>query len=241
MLVRCDRKTLALLFCLGALLLVVSSLYRVWFETERPTWAPRLTASPGNDLPIFYVGTDKRQVALTFDVSWGEKTLPLVLPILREHEVRCTFFLSGPWSERHPEAVRAIVEDGHEIASHGHKHDNLSRSNGDQIAKNISTAHEILLGLSGQTPIFFRPPNGDYDDLVVGAARQLGYETVIWSVDSLDWKNPGVDFMIDRVLKQVFRGAILLFHASDSCEQTHLALPDIIAGLKEGDYELVTL
>lgn len=235
------RKTMVAMLGLALVLVVLASLYRGWHHGPEHTWEPRQTASSGNDMPIFYVKTDKRQVALTFDISWGEKTLPLVLPILTEHQVKCTFFLSGPWSERHSEAVRTIVEHGHEIASHGHKHENLSRFDGQHITDNISTAHKILERISGQTPRFFRPPNGDYDDLVVGAARQLGYETVIWSVDSLDWKNPGVEFMVDRVLRQTFPGAILLFHASDSCEQTHLALPEVIHGLKEADYELITL
>jgi len=236
-----SRKTVAILVGLAALMACASSLYRIWYATPEPVWEPRLLASAGNDMPIFYVRTDQRQVALTFDISWGEKTWPLVLPVLQEHGVRSTFFLSGPWSERHSEAVRSIVEDGHEIASHGHKHENLSPFDGEHIDDNIRTAHEILKRISGQTPRFFRPPNGDYDDLVVGTARELGYETVIWSVDSLDWKNPGVDFMVERVLKQVFPGAILLFHASDSCEQTHLALPEVITGLEEAGYQLVTL
>jgi len=201
----------------------------------------RPLAAPGTDLPMFWVQTPHRQVALTFDISWGTKMLPQVLPVLAEHGLKCTFFLSGPWSERHPDLVRAIVAGGHEIASHGHRHDNLSQYDRDYIARNISTAHDILKRLSGQTPRFFRPPNGDYDDLVVATARELGYETVIWSVDSLDWKNPGVDYMVNRVLKQVFRGAIILFHASDSCRETHLALPRVIAGLREAGYQLVTL
>lgn len=212
-----------------------------WLDLERPIPVQRTWTAAGTANPMFYVSTPNRQLSLTFDISWGTQTLPLVLPVLAENNVKATFFLSGPWAQRHPHLVRDIVQAGHEIASHGHRHDNLSRFDRAYIANNLSTAHRILVEVSGQTPRFFRPPNGDYDDLVVTTARELGYETVIWSVDSLDWRNPGVEFIIDRVLKQAFRGAIILFHASDSAQATHLALPRVITGLRAAGYSLVTL
>jgi polysaccharide deacetylase family sporulation protein PdaB len=212
-----------------------------WLDLERPIPVQRTWTAAGTANPMFYVSTPNRQLSLTFDISWGTQTLPLVLPVLAENNVKATFFLSGPWAQRHPHLVRDIVQASHEIASHGHRHDNLSRFDRAYIANNLSTAHRILVEVSGQTPRFFRPPNGDYDDLVVTTARELGYETVIWSVDSLDWRNPGVEFIIDRVLKQAFRGAIILFHASDSAQATHLALPRVITGLRAAGYSLVTL
>src|SRR5690606_27299566 len=86
-----------------------------------------------------------------------------------------------------------IVAEGHEIGSHGDDHVNLSQYDANAIARNIMTAHRDLEEVTGTQPRFFRPPNGDYDDLVVATARQLGYETVIWSLDTIDWKNPGVE------------------------------------------------
>jgi len=180
-------------------------------------------------------------LALTFDISWGTKTLPRVLEILRRQGVKATFFLSGPWAHHHPELVKAIVADGHEIASHGQEHVNLSQYDRAAVARNISSAHDILQRLSGQTPRFFRPPDGDYDDLVVAVARELGHETVIWSVDSLDWKNPGADYMVKRVTELAFPGAIVLFHASDSSRQVGEALEPTITALRAAGYRLVTL
>ncbi|HAI20347.1 MAG TPA: polysaccharide deacetylase family sporulation protein PdaB [Clostridiales bacterium UBA8153] len=212
-----------------------------WLGLERPIPVQRTWTAPGTVMPRFYVATPHRRVALTFDISWGTQSLALVLPVLAGHNVKATFLLSGPWAQRHPHLVRSIVQAGHEIASHGHRHDHLSRFDRAYIADNLGTAHRLLRETSGQTPRFFRPPDGDYDDLVVTTARELGYETVIWAVDSLDWRNPGVDFMVDRVLRQAFRGAIVLFHASDSAQSTHLALPRVISGLRGAGYSLVTL
>ena len=176
-----------------------------------------------------------------FDISWGQKQVLGVLEILREKNVKSTFFLSGPWAKRYPHLVEEIAKAGHDIGSHGDAHVDLSHYSRDEVAKNIKTAHEDLLATAGRVSPYFRPPNGDYDDVVVDTARSLGYETVIWAVDSLDWKNPGVDFMLDRVLGRTFEGAIVLMHASDSSEQIQDALPLIIDGLREKGFRLMSL
>ncbi|HBE78488.1 MAG TPA: polysaccharide deacetylase family sporulation protein PdaB [Firmicutes bacterium] len=192
------------------------------------------------EMPIFSV-KKSNEVCLTFDISWGEKTLPLVLKVLQDNQVPATFFLSGPWAVRHPAEVKTIVDGGHEIASHGDRHINLSQYPKETVKENISKAYEDLLSVTGRVAPFFRPPNGDYDDVVIDTARELGFETVIWAVDSLDWKNPGPDYMIHRVLTRAFPGAIILCHASDSSKEIHLALPGIIQGLRRKGYKLVTL
>lgn len=193
------------------------------------------------EMPIFYVKKNGSDVCLTFDISWGEKTLPLVLKVLEEHQVPATFFLSGPWAVRHPEAVKEIDNKGHEIASHGDRHINLSQYPKEIVTENIYKAHQDLLSVVPRVAPFFRPPNGDYDDIVIDTAKELGFETIIWSVDSLDWKNPGPSYMVNRVLERSFPGAIILCHASDSSHEIHLALPGIISGLRKKGYRLVTL
>jgi polysaccharide deacetylase family sporulation protein PdaB len=192
------------------------------------------------EMPIFSV-KKSGEVCLTFDISWGEKTLPLVLKVLQENQVPATFFLSGPWAIKHPTETKAIIDGGHEIASHGDRHINLSQYSKEEVKENISKAYDDLLSVAGRVAPFFRPPNGDYDDVVIDTARELGFETVIWTVDSLDWKNPGPDYMIDRILKRTFPGAIILCHASDSSKEIHLALPRIIQGLRTKGYKLVML
>lgn len=195
----------------------------------------------GLDMPIFHVRTEVKQVAFTFDISWGRETATPVLDILKENNVKATFFLTGFWAKKQSDIAQRIVADGHEIASHGDAHVNLSQYDGEAIAKNIMTAHRDLEEVTGATARFFRPPNGDYDDLVIATARQLGYETIIWSLDTIDWKNPGPDYMINRVQTNVHPGDIILMHASDSSKQIHLALPRMIENLRAAGYEITTL
>lgn len=200
-----------------------------------------ITLVKGTEMPVFYVETDKKAIALTFDISWGDKTPDKVLDVLKQYNQKATFFLSGPWANHYRNIVDRIVAEGHEIASHGQEHINLSQESKETIQDNIKSAHDILVNVTKTSPRFFRPPNGDYDDVVVLAARELGYETVIWSVDSLDWKNPGVTYIVERVSKLAFPGAIILFHASDSAKETHEALPMVIQNLRSAGYQLVTL
>ena len=193
------------------------------------------------EMPIFFIKKNVPQICLTFDISWGEKTLPLVLKVLTEQQVPATFFVSGPWAVRHPEMIRSIYQSGHEIASHGDRHINLSQFPKEVVRENILKAHQDLLSVVGRVVPYFRPPNGDYDDVVIDTARELGFETIIWSIDSLDWKNPGPEYMVDRILKRAFPGAIVLCHASDSSKQIDLALPGIITGLRAKGFKLVPL
>lgn len=199
------------------------------------------TAAQGPMKPIYSARTQEKEAALTFDISWGEKMAPKVLDLLRAHNLKATFFLSGPWAKKHPDLVARIVADGHEVQSHGQEHVNFSGLSREQVATNIEAAHAILREMTGQTPAFIRPPNGDFDQKSLAATRDVGYQTVIWSVDSRDWMNPGVGAIIGYVTNKVHPGAIILMHASDSCKQTDLALPAVLEGLQAKGYKLVLL
>ncbi|MNI02494.1 Peptidoglycan-N-acetylglucosamine deacetylase [compost metagenome] len=191
---------------------------------------------------IYSVPTDKKLIALTFDISWGEKRPEPILKVLEEKGIqKSTFFLSSPWSKTHPDIVEQIKKAGFEIGSHGHKHSNYSALNDEEIRKQISTAHGILTEMVGKEPNLIRMPNGDFDKRVLRIANSMGYSVIQWDTDSLDWKNIGVDNIIKRVVGKAHPGDIILMHASDSCEQTHLALPQIIDQLKAKGYEFVTV
>lgn len=191
---------------------------------------------------VYSVPTEKKQIALTFDISWGEKRTEPILNILKEKDVKnVTFFLSAPWSKSHPDLVKKIVDSGYEIGSHGYKHDNYSKLSDEEIRKQITTAHSILSEVTGKQPNLIRMPNGDFDKRVLRIANELNYTVIQWDTDSLDWKNLGVDDIVNRVVTKAHAGDIVLLHASDSVRQTHEALPVIIDKLRADGYEFVTV
>lgn len=164
------------------------------------------------------------------------------MKVLEDKKVdKATFFLSSPWSKTHPDIVANIKNAGFEIGSHGHKHVNYSTLSNEEIRTQISTAHTVLTELTGTEPNLIRMPNGDFDKRVLQVASDLGYKVIQWDTDSLDWKNIGVDNIVKRVTTKAHPGDIVLLHASDSCKQTHEALPLIIDELRRQGYEFVTV
>jgi peptidoglycan-N-acetylglucosamine deacetylase len=195
--------------------------------------------------PIYSVETDKKEVAITFDISWGEQNVIPVLETLRKEGIKATFFLSGPWAKKHQDLVQRIVNDGHEIGSHGNQHIDLNTLGKQEIKTEIALAHQDIKEVSGKDATLIRTPNGAYDNKVIQAANESGYRAIQWSVDSLDWKRPGVQAVINNVLnghragQGVKPGAIILFHASDSAPDTVAALPVVLQKLKEQGYTLL--
>lgn len=195
-----------------------------------------------NPFAIYSVPTDKKIVALTFDISWGDTQAENVLKVLQENKVeKATFFLSSPWSSTHRHLVQKIDGAGYEIGSHGHKHDNYSGMSDDEVRKQIQTAHHILTDITGKAPNLIRMPNGDFNKRVLQIANNLGYKVIQSGTDSGDWKNPGVDMIVNRVVNKAHPGDIILMHASDTCKQTHLALPAILEHLSAKGYRFVTV
>ncbi|MFC4778138.1 polysaccharide deacetylase family sporulation protein PdaB [Paenibacillus sp. GCM10023252] len=228
------RKIKRYFFIMAAIVFSVGVIYA---ERDNITvFAPQQPAA------IYSVPTDKKVIALTFDISWGDKRTEPILDILKENNVKqATFFLSSPWSQSHPDIVKKIVDAGYEIGSHGHKHDNYSKLSDEEIRTQITTAHSILSNLTGKKPNLIRLPNGDFDKRVLRIAEQLNYKVIQWDTDSLDWMNIGTDKIIDRVVTRAHNGDIILMHASDSVKQTHEALPAIVTQLRAKGYEFVTV
>lgn len=198
--------------------------------------------SEGSPSAVYSVSTNKKVIALTFDISWGDKRAQPILNILKEKGVqKATFFLSSPWSKTHPDIVKAIQTQGFEIGSHGHKHVNYSGLTDEEIRQQLTSAHSILTDLTGKQPNLVRLPNGDFDKRVLRIADSMGYKVIQWDTDSQDWMNKGANTIIDRVVKKAHPGDIILLHASDSCKQTHEALPVIIDQLRSKGYEFVTV
>ncbi len=191
--------------------------------------------------PIYEIRTSEKVVALTFDISWGNVTPMPVLEILKEHDITATFFLSGPWVKQYPEIVKRIKEDGHEIGSHGHRHINYSNLSKTEIKEEVMKAHANIKEIADVEPKVIRTPNGDYSNHVIEAIQECNYDAIQWGTDSLDWMNPGVNTIVERVTKKVHPGDIVLMHASDTCKQTTEALPSILKDLKKQGYKFITV
>ena len=189
------------------------------------------------ELPVYCVERDDRKIAISFDAAWGGDKTKKILDILDEFGVRTTFFLVDTWVERYPELVKEIAARGHEIGNHSTTHPQMSKLSREKIRQELTAVADHLEALTGARPALFRPPYGDYNNDVVLTARGMGYEVIQWSVDSLDWKNLGVQSMTDRATKSVQSGDIILFH-NDS-QYILDALPTILKSYREQGFTVV--
>ena len=193
----------------------------------------------GRELPIYCVQTDEKKVALSFDAAWGNEDTRQILDILKKHDVHVTFFMTGGWVEKYPDDVKAIYEAGHDLGNHSENHKNMSQLSNEEKTNELMAVHKKVKELTGVEMELFRPPYGDYDDEVILNATENGYYTIQWDVDSLDWKDYGVDSIVDTVInhKNLGRGSIILCH--NGAKYTKDALDAMITGLKEKGYEIV--
>lgn len=207
-------------------------------------YSPVITSSKVGDrhLPIYCVdcGEDKK-IALSFDAAWGNEDTQQILDILAEHDVKVTFFMTGGWVENYPDDVKAILDAGHDLGNHSENHKNMSQISNAEKKEELMKVHEKVKELTGYEMNLFRPPYGDYDNNVITAASECGYYTIQWDVDSLDWKDYGVDSIINTVTKHkhLGGGSIILCH--NGAKYTAAALDTMITTLKEMGYEFVPI
>lgn len=188
--------------------------------------------------PVYQGDSRYNEVALTFNVFWGEEYIPGILEILREKNVKATFFMGGTWVKKFPDLTRKISEEGHELGSHGYSHPHPDRLSKSANLKEMQKAEELIYQVTGQRPKLFAPPYGERGPAVLQAAGEAGYTTILWSVDTIDWERPSPGVILQRVLSKVENGSIILMHPT---EPTLQALPEMLEGLKERGYSPVTV
>ena len=190
-------------------------------------------------IPIYRVDTGgEKKIAISFDATWGADYTPRLLEILREEKIKATFYLAGFWIEKYPDMVKKIAAAGHELGNHTYSHPHLNSLGEEEIKKELMQTHEMIKELTGKSCTVFRPPFGEYSNKVINVAKDCGYQTIIWDVDSLDWKNLSAQQIHQRIVEKVKPGSIVLMHNAGL--NTPDALPGIIKELKEKGYKFIT-
>lgn len=221
-----------------ALVIVFAALFTAWFfYLENFLQIPAFSDEAGPK--AIYKG--EKDISLTFNISWGDEKAEPILDLLTKEDVSTvTFFLSGSWAERHPDLVERIVKDGYEIGLLGYNYVDYTELEESDIRKDLSKAIEAFRKLNVKDIKLARAPTGHFDEKTIKVAERMGLTIVHWSVNSNDWKNPGVEEIIKNT-SQVKKGDIILLHASDSAKQTAEALPPIIKDIKKKGLKFVTV
>ncbi|MCD4840348.1 polysaccharide deacetylase family sporulation protein PdaB [Neobacillus sedimentimangrovi] len=219
-------------------LILIAAFFTAWFLfIENIAQIPVFSTKEGPK--AVYRG--EKDLALTFNIGWGDEKAEPILDTLKKENVKsATFFLSGSWAERHPDIVERIVKDGYEIGLLGYNYEDYSELEDNKIRKDILQAQEAFRKLNVKNIKLLRAPTGHFDERTLKIANQYGFTVVHWRIDSKDWQNPGVKTIVENVSKAE-KGDIVLLHASDSAKQTAEALPQIIDNIQQKGLKLVTV
>lgn len=215
----------ALLFTVLSLSVRYSGAYAVYYGNT-----PR-------KLPIYSVERDEKLISITFDCAWGVEHTDDILKALDNGNVRATWFMVEFWTKKYPEYVKKIDEAGHEIGTHSSTHSYMSKQNSEEIKLELGSSAQAIKDVTGKDVNLFRPPYGDYDDELIKTASELGYYSIQWDTDSLDWKDLSAADIAMRVINGVKNGSIILLHNNGL--HTAEAVPIILSTLKTKGYTFV--
>ena len=190
-------------------------------------------------IPIYSVEKEEKVVSISFDCAWGVEHTDDILNALKVSNVRATWFMVEFWAEKYPEYVKKIDAAGHEIGTHSSTHSYMSKQNAEEIKLELSTSSEAIEKITEKKVELFRPPYGDYDDELIKTASELGYYSIQWDVDSLDWKDLSATDIAMRVIQKIQNGSIILMHNNGL--HTAEAVPIILETLKNKGYTFVPI
>ena len=174
---------------------------------------------------VHYRGTSGDGVSLMFNVYWGTQEVESILEVLAAYDAKATFFIGGSWADDNTACVRKIVEAGHEVGSHGYFHRDHTTLGYEGNVEEISRSVQFLQLAAGVPVTLFAPPSGAYDEDTVNAAESLGLRTVMWSRDTIDWRDKDEETCYLRATEDLQAGELILMHPM---EHTLKALPRIL-------------
>ena len=152
-------------------------------------------------IPIYCVDKgEKKEIALSFDAAWGNEDTEQLIEILAKYQVKATFFVVGAWVDKYPESVRQLAAAGHDIGNHSNAHPHMPQLSKEKMVTELQSCNGKVKAVTGNTPLLFRAPYGDYNNTMCDTVKECGMYTIQWDVDSKDWME---GHTADKIVKDV--------------------------------------
>ena len=196
------------------------------------------TANSEYNGTIYAGDKSSNKVSLMINVYWGNEWLVKMLDILDKHGVKTTFFVGGTWVKDNIDLLKKIHSKGHEIASHGYNHKEHGKLDYTSNLTEIQSCHEIVKDVLGIEMELFAPPGGSYNQNTIKAASFLNYKAIMWTRDTIDWRDHNTSLIYNRAVTNLSGGDLILMHPT---QNTAEALSNIISYAKKHNFELVTV
>ena len=219
-----------------------------WGLSFRQENAPPIGPASSEELSRFnaaYLGNTKEKVIyLTFDAGYENGCTAKILDILKKHQVPAAFFLVGNYMERNADLVRRMVEEGHIVGNHTMHHKDMSQINEKEaFAKELTDLEDLFRNITGkELPKYYRPPQGIYSQENLRMAKDLGFQTVFWSLAYVDWNNndqPTPEEAFQKLLPRTHNGAVVLLHSTS--ETNAEILDELLTKWKEQGYTFASI
>lgn len=190
-------------------------------------------------LPIYNVQTNEKKVAFTMNCAWNADDIDSILKTLDKNNTKITFFMVGEWIDKYPEAVNKIHKAGHEIASHSDTHPHVNNLSYEENINEIEKSNDKIERITGRRTKIYRTPYGEYNNMVIKAAKDKGYYTIQWNLDTLDYTGLSGEEMWNRINGKIKEGDIILSH--NGTKHTAESLDMIIKNIKNSGFEIVKI
>ena len=194
--------------------------------------------SSNNNEAIYSGNKNSNKVCLMINVYWGTEFLDSILTTLKEYNTKTTFFVGGQWVEKYPEMLIKIYNDGHEIGNHGYFHRDHTKLNYNQNKEEIKACESLVFKTINIKPLLFAPPSGAYNKTTLQLCADLGYKTIMWSKDTIDWRDKDSNLVFERATSRVVGGDLILMHPTN---HTAIALPRILEYYKTNNLVATTV
>lgn len=188
--------------------------------------------------PLYCGDRTKNNVALMFNVYEGGEIIEDILDILKNYDAKATFFIGGCWADDNEDLLIKILEQGHEIGSHGYFHKDHSKLSEEENRQEMTLLHTLVKRVTGYEIKLFAPPSGSFSIATLKIAENLGYKTIMWSKDTIDWRDKSSKIVYNRATKNIIGGDFVLMHPK---KHTLEALPNILEYYKEQKLLAVTV
>lgn len=226
-------KSFRNVFANGIIVFVLIGLFFITYTSDA------LSAFSSVDKTPIYAGNlSSKNITLMFNVYWGNEYLDNILSVLDENGITTTFFVGGTWAEKYPELLQNIHEKDHEIGNHGYYHKDHASISYQRNTEEISNTHNLVKQQLGVEMNLFAPPSGSFSNSTLEIAESLGYKTIMWTRDTIDWRDQNAELIYQRAVKNASGGDLILMHPT---EKTLEALPNIIKSLIESGFTLTTV
>ncbi len=205
------------------------------------------TIIPSNSVMIYGKDTNTvlyngnrhgNEVSLMFNVYENANVVDGILDVLKEKNAKATFFIGGIFATRESQVIKRIYEEGHEIGNHGYLHKDHKKLNESQNVEEITSTHKLIKSITGLEMNLFAPPSGSYSKTTLKVAESLNYKTIMWSKDTIDWRDSDIKTIVKRATENTISGDLILMHPK---EHTLKALSQIISTLEGKGLKIVTV